>query len=449
MQTLKLKYKTSEDDIKSILNYMRQYSSVLHYVYNRNKEGKSQKEVKNLVKSLNNIELLDSWFIQCTFFDLPKGEKVIFGGKKNFEDYNKGLKTKEEFRHKRFSPIYSIGEVVNKSVKANRKFHIEEDLKRITFKPNAKTKIMLELEEVGKNRKHILKTLFEKQEQHEIKIAYKLSDEYVWVTFEEEKVEYHEHRHINNRVFAVDLNPNYIGWSVVDWKEDYKYKVIARGTYSIKELNDAYFKLKGASSDDPRKIKLTNKRHFEIYEIAKELVQTACKYSCSLFGIEDLSIESEDYGRGKNYNRLVNSFWCRNLIVNSLTKHCNINGIRLLEVRPEYSSFIGNIAYRKLGLPDMELSSIEIGRRAYEFYNQYIARVKEQKKNIVQPEIKGFSEAVSESLEEFGITERFESFKDMYHLFKKSKLKYRLPLDLNNAKVSRHNSYKSMIFIIT
>ena len=182
------------------------------------------------------------------------------------------------------------------------------------------------------------------------------------------KVEFHEQQHIKDRVFAVDLKPNYIGWSVVDWK-DYQYEVIAHGTYSIKELNDMFFNLKGTSSDDPRKIKLTNKRHFEIYEITKELVEIACKHGCSLFGIEDLSIKSEDYGRGKNYNRLVNSFWCRNLIVNSLSKHCAINGIKLLEVKPEYSSFIGNIAYRELGLPNMELSSIEIGRRAYEFFN--------------------------------------------------------------------------------
>ena len=187
MQTLKLRYKASEDNIKVILDYMRQYSSVLHYVYNRTKEGKAQKEIKGLVKTLNNIEMLDSWFIQCSFFDLPKVDKVIFGGKKNFMDYIKGHKTKEEFKHKRLCPLYSIGEVVNKGVKANRKFHIEEDLKHITFKPNAKTKITLDLEEVGKNRKHILKTLFKKQETREIKIAYKLSDEYVCVTFEEEK----------------------------------------------------------------------------------------------------------------------------------------------------------------------------------------------------------------------------------------------------------------------
>jgi len=63
--------------------------------------------------------------------------------------------------------------------------------------------------------------------------------------------------------------------------------------------------------------------------------------------------------------------------------------------------------------------------------------------------MEGFIEAVSKSLEEFGIVERFSSFKDMYYEFKKSKLKYRLPLDFKDSKVSRHNSYKSMTFIVT
>ena len=96
----------------------------------------------------------------------------------------------------------------------------------------------------------------------------------------------------------------------------------------------------------------------------------------------------------------------------------------------------------------MELSSIEIGRRAYEFFNQYIAKTKEIKKNIVQPEINGFSEAVSKSLEEFGIVKNFRSFKDMYYSFKKSKLKYRLSLENLNSRFSRRKSYKYKVHVV-
>ena len=55
--------------------------------------------------------------------------------------------------------------------------------------------------------------------------------------------------------------------------------------------------------------------------------------------------------------------------MNNLAKRCNIYNIKLLKVKSEYSSFIGNFLYRSLNLPDMVLASIEIGRRGYEFYN--------------------------------------------------------------------------------
>ena len=77
-----------------------------------------------------------------------------------------------------------------------------------------------------------------------------------------------------------------------------------------------------------------------------------------------------------------------------------------MKVKPEYSSFIGNFLYRSLNLPDMILSSIEIGRRAYEFYNQYISKVKEIKKNIVRPNLSMFQRLYS--LEEFKLQHTYK-----------------------------------------
>ena len=51
----------------------------------------------------------------------------------------------------------------------------------------------------------------------------------------------------------------------------------------------------------------------------------------------------------------------------------------------------------------MILASIEIGRRGYEFYNQYIVKTKEIKKNIIQPDLNLFNDLVIKSLEEFNI----------------------------------------------
>ena len=75
MQVLKIKYYTDNESLDIIRDYMKQYSSVQHFVYNRIQEGKSQKEIKQQIKLLNNVSLLDSWFIQCSFYDVSKKEK--------------------------------------------------------------------------------------------------------------------------------------------------------------------------------------------------------------------------------------------------------------------------------------------------------------------------------------------------------------------------------------
>ena len=449
MQVLKIKYQTDDQSLDIIRDYMRQYSSVQHFVYNRINEGKTQKDIKQQIKTLNNINLLDSWFIQCSFYDIPKVDKVIFGGKKNYFQRLKNIISKEQFKQKRLSPIYSIGEVINKSVKGNRKFHIEQDLENIIFKPNKSTKINLKL--IGLNkRKQILSKLYQKQERKEIKIAYKLDLEYIYVIFDETDIYNYETKFIKNRVLALDLNPNYIGWSIVDWKSESEFDVIKTGIYSIKKLNDRDFDLKnkGYSSESNERKYISDKRNFETIQIVKNIVNKSIYYKCQIISIEDLSIKSSDKELGKRFNKLVNNSWCRNTFVNNLTKRCNIHNIKLLKVKPEYSSFIGNFLYRSLNLSDMVLASIEIARRGYEFYNQYISKTKQIKKNIIRPNLSMFNKLYLKSLEEFKLQPTYKDLIELYYFFKKSKLKYRLSIDKFNLQFSRFTSHKSYICCI-
>ena len=449
MQVLKIKYQTDDQSLHIIQDYMKQYSSAQHFVYNRIQDNKSQKDIKQQVKQLNNVNLLDSWFVQCIFYDIPKVDKVIFGGKKNYFQRLKNNISKEQFKLKRLSPIYSIGEVVNKSVKGNRKFHIEQDLENILFKPNKLTKINLQL--IGLNkRKQILSKLYQKQERKEIKIAYKLDLEYIYIIFEETDIYNYETKFIKNRVLSLDLNPNYIGWSIVDWKSEAEFNVIKSGVYSIKKLNDKDFNLKnkGYNSDSKERKYISDKRNFETIQIVKNIINKSIYYKCQLISIEDLNIKTSDKELGKRFNKLVNNSWCRNTFVNNLTKRCNIHNIKLLKVKSEYSSFIGNFLYRHLNLPDMVLASIEIGRRGYEFYNQYISKVKEIKKNIIRPNLSMFNKLYLKSLEEFKLQPIYKDLIELYNFFKKSKLKYRLSIDDFNLQFSRFTSSKSYICCI-
>jgi len=111
--------------------YIKQYNSVYRVAFNC-----LQNKTKINTHKLNNIEKLDSWFIQSANYDskilysLNETNKVIFGGKKNFFNRLKGLITKEQYKQNRLVPLTSFGEKSSgtKNVHGNRKFKLDETL---------------------------------------------------------------------------------------------------------------------------------------------------------------------------------------------------------------------------------------------------------------------------------------------------------------------------------
>ena len=143
---------------------------------------------------------------------------------------------------------------------------------------------------------------------------------------------------------------------------------------------------------------------------------------------------------------MVNNQWNRSKLINNLIKRCRLNNIKHLPVKANYSSFVGNFLFRSLNLPDMVLSSIEIGRRAYEFNEQYILKVKEQKKNIILPDINDFYDNYVKSLEEFNVAGEVKDLVKIYEYLKNSKSRYRVSLDeLGLPMFSRCFSLKSKV----
>lgn len=453
MQTLKIKYHTNNiKELDLVKKYQAQYTNLLRWMYNRVRDGVIEKNREQMSKQLNNINLLDSWFIRSAskeaqwIYDSKKGEKVIFGGKKNFIRRCKGLISKDEYIKNRLQSLHSIGESIQKG---NRKFRISDDLECVVFKPNKNIKIELIFDGINKNYKQILEKLYILQESKSLPISYYVSQEYISIMFEEKELySFNNLKKIKNRVIAIDLNPNYIGWSIVDWETSNEFKIIKHGIYSLKPLNDKEIELNllHLSTESPRKKYYTNKRHHEVMEISKNLINKAIYYQCEMFSIEDITIESSDKEKGKKYNRLVNNQWCRDKLVQNLEKRCNIFRIQLIKVKPDFSSFVGNVVFRPLKLADMELASIEIGRRAYEFKKQYIDKIEKQRKNIIFPSEEDFKESITQSLEELGIDSVFDNLKDLYYFLKKSKFRYRLSLeDINHPVFSRCFSQRSLI----
>ena len=506
--TLKIKYNCNNQS--DLQQYIRQYNSCLHVAVNlllNEFEVKSSSFYKNQnsiiqqkFSQLNNIELMNYWILQSCIDDAcgivksrdslmkldsqklqsykddlkclqdklneskkiktinskinklnnkiqklqSKSYKIVFGGRSLFEQRCKHNINHDEFKQLSVNPLYSIGDKEH----TNRLFNFISNTE-ILFKPSKSNHFILNISDKV-YKKHIQNIIYI-QENKLCPITYKLDNSYIYISYDTSVIDNgikYTHK-VNNRVMSIDLNPNYIGWVITDWKSEPQFNIIKSGVISIKQLNDKYFSLKnkGLSSDSPERIKLNNKRKYEIFEISKQLINICIYYKCQLFGYEQLKIYSDDKNRGKRFNSLCNNLWCRNELVNNLVKRCDIFGIKYIEVKPEYSSFVGNFLFRSLNLPDMCLASFEISRRTYEFYNQYIIKTKDIKKNIVFPDLQMYNSFLTKSLEEFGLKTTFVSLQNQYNLFKKSKTMYRLSIDKFNLQFSRLFSHKSNINI--
>ena len=459
MITIKLKYKTDEESSIKLKEYRRQYSSVFKVYFNRLQEGMIPKEILHL--KLNNVDLMNSSFKGSALQEARTLLKVwdskkeqfknylIFGGRKAFLDRIKGNISKEELRERRLQKLCCVGQA---ATRGNIMFSIQEDF-NILFKPSKNEHRILEILSPSKKRyARELKAIYIKSFlEKKYPITYYLDNDFVYLTFDEAilKDEKKELGYIPNRVMALDLNPNYIGWSIVDWKSSSEFKVVKSGIYNFKNLNDKEKELKDLklNSSHPKRKYLNNKRRTEIFEVSKNLINKALYYKCQIFSIEDLNIHGSNKNLGKNFNKLVNNQWIRTDLVSNLEKRCNIFGIKFIRSKPEYSSFIGNFLYRSLNLPDMVLASIEIGRRAFEFYNQYIIKSKEIRKNIVRPSLVDFRTLYLKSLEEFELQPIYKDLIELYYFFKKSKLLYRLSLDKFCLEFSSCFSIKSQLSV--
>lgn len=433
--TMKIKYLTTELGIDYISRVREDYNKILRFTYNKliDNPSYSTKELTAFQSKLNNIDSCKSHLKNSSIYNAKEiynknkddnPQKVIFGGRKNFIERSKLKISKEEFNEKRTLPVYSVGQ---RNQHGNRLFKII-NANTIIFKPDKQHHITLNLENVGTNRKKILLKLIELQNINCIPLTYQLDLEYVYITYNNNLIKSHKYPVKTNRTMQIDVNPNYIGWSVTDWKQDYDFNLVSSGMFSLEPLNKYQNSLNVASDSKETKY-ITNKRRHEVIEISKELFKLCRHYHCEVFAIEDLSMKSANLNKGRKLNKLVNNQWNRNLLFQQIRKHILSSSTELVEVQPQYSSIIGNLVNRKLELPDPVLASIEIGRRGHEFSCQYIFKRRQHNKTVIFPKLESVKESIVLSLEELGVdSAEINDWKDVWSVVKKSKLKYRFPL---------------------
>ena len=80
LKTIKLPYNTTPDNYPLISNIIREQTIIKKWSYKRFKENKSEKEIRKLIPTLNNINIIDSWLTQSSILD---GKQVFLSKLRN------------------------------------------------------------------------------------------------------------------------------------------------------------------------------------------------------------------------------------------------------------------------------------------------------------------------------------------------------------------------------
>ena len=399
---------------------------MVRYAFNRYKDSKSEKDIRLLSKSLSNVPS-DSWFIQCAikkanYIFLTNKEKVIFGGKFSFYQRLKHKLDKDIFKENRLLGGYSQGET---SKGGNRKFQLDISNNQIIFKFSKSKHINLKLPILHKNYLYELINLEEQCKQKLSNFSVELKLDRICITFDDSKIYCSNYVGNPNIVGAIDMNPNYIGFSISKWTGD-KRKILLEEQYDLSYFTKNLHK----SSNDAKSKHQNNKQIFELKEIAKDIIQKCKYYKVGKFGIEDLSFKTGNTGKGKSFNRLTKNKWKHEALVSALRKHFLLNKIDFVEVNPVYSSFIGNICNEA---PDPIAASLEIARRAM---FKYI-------KGQFYPEL--IDKTSLFNLWKESSSWVYKNWKELFDITKTSKVKYRRSLESFDSEVFRLKSSKSMV----
>ena len=406
--TVKLKLKSPVE----LGDFQKKYSNVVRFAFNRAMDGMSKFEIFNLIPTLNNIGELDlTWAREAVKDGYGKAQSalakykesgnpsdltVIFEGKNLFYQRLSGKLTREEFlAQRKMFPVTCEGSKADSH--GNRKFNFDFG----TFEGTVMTdrgKIPFSCHQTSRRNFSMLQSLSERIEKKECGMTCRITSENFYIVFDTDRLpEEVSYRKDKSRTMAIDLNPNYIGLSIVNDDE-----ILLRRCYDLSG------------------IKGKNKKKHELTEIAIDIRKTCVQYRVYLVGYEKLKMQPEDHKKGKRFNKMVNNDWCRERFITSLRKHMSLIGCKTQEIAPQYSSYIGCIMYPEE--TDSIAASLELNRRMRKYQKIYIEKTG-AKGSVVYPEFK--AEYLNRWKEEGIPMPKKEGWQEVFRWLKESKLSYR------------------------
>jgi len=153
--------------------------------------------------------------------------------------------------------------------------------------------------------------------------------------------------YVASRVIGIDLNPEWIGISVVEIKKD------PTDLEHVKILNHKLHKVNVPfGADQSMKQVMAN--------VASDCINLARAWNVGLIVHED-GLGALSWSKKSNSTQTIN-YWSRNEFFGGLQRRCKLAGIQLKSVWGGYSTTIGNLSF---DLPDACAAAAEVARRGY------------------------------------------------------------------------------------
>ena len=332
------------EDFTQLKQLMCDYSSCVRYAYCRfRKEAMAFNDVRKASKSkypmLNTRQVSDAVVQAQALHTRHKDKKIIFGGKKAWEDLKVGLITKEQWLERRDNSLYCRGDATKDG---NLNARVVGDHLRITvgkrqwanYKMFVPQKFQTKLDELLAGGKSYNVRLVRKDEQHyKVVIDYLVETPMATVGFE-------------NGAIGVDTNPDRIALANI---------TVDGNLVETKTFVEGRLLYGGRG-----------KRDYDIGGLVKKVIAYAKEQGKGIV-FENLDFEKDFKPYEKNWNRKKSNFVWRRFI-ELLERKCVEHGIGYKKVNPAFTSIIGKWKYRlRYKLTIHESAAFVIGRRGLGF----------------------------------------------------------------------------------
>ena len=398
MQTIRIPWHSSDEGRFQIAEWQRHRAAMTRTAY-ANAEKHSEKELRNLLKTRFPAHPLGSWNLHCAAREglrlraaVPDGS-MIFGSKLALQRRQKGLIGNHEWKSRRQERALDI--IGDRTRKGNRHFRLSRNARacEVSF---LRTKVILDLPEMTGKQGCLLRGVAKLADACQMSVTFTLGRTHLSVTFDEmdlrrlqpgqtlEQVKIaeqgkgrkgrkrkdpathyaaHLEKHIpvdewpvhpewrdatptvNNRAIGIDLNPSWIGLSVIENGEGpldlEQVRVLSHCLHRIHVPSDA---------DQSMQQVMAN--------IATQTINLARAWNVGLI-VHEEGLGKLSWSKKSRNTQTVN-YWSRNALLSGLARRCRLASIELRSVWGGYSSTVGNLFF---DLPDACGAAAEIARR--------------------------------------------------------------------------------------